>query len=76
MQVLALGRCESSAGLMVTLGMGWKPSSLAGRAGDPVQKYTRSCFSSGAIFSMTAHSHLLKVTSLSCDSPDSSLKEV
>ncbi len=24
--------------LMVTLGMGWKPSSEAGRAGDPVQK--------------------------------------
>ena len=24
--------------LMVTLGMGWKPSSLAGKAGLPVQK--------------------------------------
>ena len=37
MQVLAEGRWLSSAGLMVTLGMGWNPSSLAGRAGDPEQ---------------------------------------
>lgn len=40
MQVFAVGRCESSAGLMVTDGMGWKPSSDAGKAGEPVQKYT------------------------------------
>jgi hypothetical protein len=38
--VLAVGKCASSAGLMVTEGIGWKPSSLAGRAGEPVQKYT------------------------------------
>lgn len=38
--VLAVGRWESSAGLMVTDGNGWNPSSEAGRAGDPVQKYT------------------------------------
>jgi hypothetical protein len=25
---------------MVTIGIGWKPSSLAGRAGLPVQKYS------------------------------------
>lgn len=40
MQVLAVGRCESSAGLIVTDGIGWNPSSDAGKAGDPVQKYT------------------------------------
>lgn len=40
MQVFAVGRCESSAGLMVTDGIGWNPSSEAGRAGEPVQKYT------------------------------------
>lgn len=40
MQVLAVGRCESSAGLIVTDGIGWNPSSDAGNAGDPVQKYT------------------------------------
>lgn len=39
-QVLAVGKCESSAGRMVTLGIGWNPSSDAGSAGDPVQKYT------------------------------------
>lgn len=38
MHVLAVGRCSSSAGRMVMLGMGWKPSSLAGRAGLDVQK--------------------------------------
>ncbi|KAF9415190.1 hypothetical protein HW555_007066 [Spodoptera exigua] len=38
--VLAVGRCASSAGRMVTEGIGWKPSSEAGSAGDPVQKYT------------------------------------
>ena len=40
MQVFAVGRCSSSAGRMVMDGIGWKPSSLAGRAGDDVQKYT------------------------------------
>ena len=35
MQVLADGRWLSSAGLIVTLGIGWNPSSLAGRAGEP-----------------------------------------
>ena len=40
MQVLAVGRCSSSAGRMVMLGMGWNPSSLAGSAGLDVQKYT------------------------------------
>jgi hypothetical protein len=40
MQVLAVGRCWSSGGLMVMEGMGWKPSSLAGRDGLEVQKYT------------------------------------
>lgn len=40
MQVLAVGRCESSAGRMVTDGIGWNPSSEAGSAGEPVQKYT------------------------------------
>ena len=49
---------------MVTLGMGWNPSSDAGRAGEPVQKYTRSCFSRLLIRSITAHSHRLKATSL------------
>lgn len=38
MQVLAVGRWSSSAGRMVILGIGWKPSSLAGRAGLDVQK--------------------------------------
>jgi hypothetical protein len=38
MQVLAEGRWLSSAGLMVTLGIGWKPSSLAGKAGEPKRK--------------------------------------
>ena len=33
--MLAEGRWPSSAGLMVTDGIGWKPSSEAGRAGDP-----------------------------------------
>lgn len=40
MQVFAVGKWESSAGRMVTDGMGWKPSSDAGKAGEPVQKYT------------------------------------
>lgn len=35
MQVLAEGKCPSSAGLIVTDGIGWNPSSDAGRAGDP-----------------------------------------
>ena len=35
MQVLAEGRWESSAGRIVTEGIGWKPSSEAGRAGEP-----------------------------------------
>lgn len=38
MQVLAVGRCSSSAGLIVILGIGWNPSSLAGKAGLDVQK--------------------------------------
>lgn len=37
-QVLAVGKWASSAGLMVTDGRGWKPSSEAGKAGEPVQK--------------------------------------
>lgn len=37
-QVLAVGRCASSAGRIVTDGIGWNPSSDAGNAGDPVQK--------------------------------------
>ena len=40
MQVLAVGRCWSSGGRIVMEGMGWKPSSLAGRDGLEVQKYT------------------------------------
>jgi len=40
MHVFAVGRCASSAGRIVTVGIGWKPSSLAGSAGEPVQKYT------------------------------------
>ena len=35
--VLADGKCESSAGRIVTEGIGWNPSSEAGRAGDPVR---------------------------------------
>lgn len=62
MQVLAVGRCELSAGLMVTDGSGWKPSSDAGSAGDPVQKYTRSCFSWLVIFSTIDHSQRLNLT--------------
>ena len=58
MQVLAEGKCRSSAGLIVTEGMGWNPSSEAGKAGDPVQKKTKSCFSMGDIFSTIDHSHL------------------
>lgn len=38
MHVLAVGRWASSAGRMVTVGIGWKPSSEAGKAGEPVQK--------------------------------------
>uniref|UniRef100_A0A182P624 Uncharacterized protein n=1 Tax=Anopheles epiroticus TaxID=199890 RepID=A0A182P624_9DIPT len=38
MQVFAVGRCESSAGRIVTDGIGWNPSSEAGSAGEPVQK--------------------------------------
>jgi len=38
MHVLAVGRWLSSAGLTVMLGIGWKPSSLAGSAGLDVQK--------------------------------------
>ena len=34
-QVLADGRWESSAGRIVTDGIGWNPSSEAGSAGDP-----------------------------------------
>ena len=35
MQVLAEGRWLSPAGRIVTDGIGWKPSSDAGRAGEP-----------------------------------------
>ena len=58
MQVLAEGKWRSSAGRIVTEGMGWNPSSDAGKAGDPVQKNTKSCFSIGDIFSTIDHSHL------------------
>lgn len=37
-QVLAVGKWTSSAGRIVTEGIGWNPSSDAGSAGDPVQK--------------------------------------
>ena len=40
MHVLAVGKWLSSAGRTVMEGMGWKPSSDAGRAGLDVQKYT------------------------------------
>ena len=40
MQVLAVGSWWSWGGLTVTEGFGWKPSSLAGKAGLDVQKYT------------------------------------
>ena len=60
MQVFADGKWRSSAGRIVTEGMGWKPSSEAGRAGDPVQKKTKSCFSIGDIFSTIDQSHLNK----------------
>lgn len=43
-QVFAVGKCVSSAGRMVTDGNGWNPSSEAGKAGDPVQKYTYNIF--------------------------------
>lgn len=39
-QVLAVGKCVSSTGRIVTDGNGWNPSSDAGKAGEPVQKYT------------------------------------
>ena len=38
MHVLAVGNNESEGGLIVMVGSGWNPSSLAGKAGDPVQK--------------------------------------
>lgn len=38
--MLAVGKCASSAGRIVTDGIGWNPSSEAGKAGEPVQKYT------------------------------------
>ena len=38
MQVLAEGRWLSPAGRIVTDGIGWKPSSDAGRAGEPERK--------------------------------------
>lgn len=76
MQVFAEGKCRSSAGRMVTEGMGWKPSSEAGKAGDPVQKKTKSCFSMGDIFSTIDQSQRLIATKRSGLSPDSSLKEV
>ena len=76
MQVLAEGKWVSSAGRMVTDGMGWNPSSEAGNAGEPVQKKTKSCFSKGDIFSTIDHNHLLMATSRSGFSPDSSLNEV
>ena len=34
--VFADGKCESSAGRIVTDGIGWNPSSEAGSAGDPI----------------------------------------
>jgi hypothetical protein len=73
---LAVGKCASSAGLMVTEGIGWKPSSLAGRAGEPVQKYTKSCLSRCVIFSTMDQSHRLNLTKRSLFSPDSSLNDV
>ncbi len=41
MHVLAEGRWLSPAGLMVTLGIGWKPSSDAGNAGEPENNATK-----------------------------------
>ena len=38
MQVLAEGRWLSPAGRIVTDGIGWKPSSDAGRAGEPEER--------------------------------------
>lgn len=46
MQVLAVGRCVSSGGRIMTEGGGWKAASELGSAGLPVQKYTSSCRSS------------------------------
>lgn len=40
MHVFAVGKCASSAGRILTVGIGWKPSSDAGSAGDPVQKFS------------------------------------
>ena len=56
MQVLAVGRCSSSAGRIVMLGMGWNPSSLAGNAGLDVQKYT--CTHGQAQVSTPVHKHI------------------
>ena len=42
MQVFAVGKWESSAGRMVTVGIGWNPSSEAGSAGDPAVHTTFS----------------------------------
>ncbi len=43
MQVLAEGRCPSSAGRIVTEGIGWNPSSEAGREGEPNVRKIKSC---------------------------------
>ena len=36
MHTFDVGKCKSSAGLIDTVGIGWNPSSLAGREGEPV----------------------------------------
>lgn len=41
-QVLAVGKCWSSAGRIRTFGKGWNASSLGGKDFEPVQKKRRS----------------------------------
>lgn len=69
MHVLAVGKCWSSGGRMVTVGMGWNPSSLAGNAGEPVQKYNSSWRADNGICSTTVQNQRLNSVSFSVLEP-------
>lgn len=63
-QVFAVGKWVSSAGRMVTDGNGWNPSSDAGKAGDPVQKYTYNIYNFTLIINTTRQPIVLYLPNL------------
>ena len=69
-QVLAVGKCCSDGGRMVIDGIGWKPSSLAGKDGEPVQKKRSSCLWSWSKWCTTHQNHRLNSVNFSAFTKD------